>query len=77
MAKEVIEIQGTVNDALPNAMFRVGLVNGQEIIAHVSGKIRMNYIKIVPGDEVMVGFSPYDLTKGRIIRRLTGNNKRK
>jgi translation initiation factor IF-1 len=77
MAKEVIEIQGTVDDALPNAMFRVSLVNNQVILAHVSGKIRTNYIKIVPGDIVIVEFSPYDLTRGRITRRLTGSDKRK
>lgn len=74
--QEVIEIQGTVEDALPNAMFRVRLVNEHEIIAHISGKIRVNYIKIVPGDDVIVECSPYDLTKGRITRRLTGNGKK-
>lgn len=77
MAKDVIEIQGSVDDALPNAMFRVSLVNGQSVLAHVSGKIRKHYIKIVPGDEVIMEFSPYDLTRGRITRRLTSNDKRK
>ena len=70
MSKEVIELQGTVEDALPNAMFRIRLDNGNLILAHVSGKIRVNYIKIVPGDVVIIEFSPYDLTKGRITRRL-------
>jgi translation initiation factor IF-1 len=76
MAKEVIELQGLVEDALPNAMFKVVLDNGNQVIAHVSGKIRMHYIKILPGDQVIVEFSPYDLTKGRITRRLTGNEKK-
>lgn len=76
MAKEnVIEVQGVVEDALPNAMFKVTLENSNQIIAHISGKIRMNYIKIVPGDEVIVEMPIYDLTKGRITRRLTGNKK--
>ena len=67
MAKEdVIEIEGTILETLPNAMFRVELENGHEILAHVSGKIRMNYIRILPGDKVTVEMSPYDLTKGRI-----------
>lgn len=70
MEKEKIILEGEVTEALPNATFRVALENGQEILAHVSGKIRMNYIKILPGDKVTVEFSPYDLTKGRIIRRL-------
>lgn len=70
MDKEKIVLEGTVSEALPNATFRVELQNGQEILAHVSGKIRMNYIKILPGDKVTVELSPYDLTKGRIIRRL-------
>lgn len=74
MSKNVIEITGTVEEALPNAMFRVNLDNGKLILAHVSGKIRVHYIKIVPGDSVMVEMSPYDLTKGRITKRLTGKN---
>ena len=70
MSKEdVIEIEGTVIDALPNAMFQVELANGHQILAHVSGKLRMNYIRILPGDKVKVEMSPYDLTKGRIVFR--------
>ena len=67
MAKQdVIELEGTVLEALPNAMFKVELENGHLIIAHISGKMRMNYIKILPGDKVRVEMSPYDLSKGRI-----------
>ena len=67
MAKqEAIEIDGTILEALSNAMFRVQLQNGHEIIAHISGKMRMHYIKILPGDKVKVEMSPYDLSKGRI-----------
>ena len=70
MSKEdVIEIEGTVIEALPNAMFQVELANGRQILAHVSGKLRMNYIRIVPGDKVTVEMSPYDLSKGRITWR--------
>jgi translation initiation factor IF-1 len=70
LAKEdVIEVQGKVTDALPNAMFKVELENGATILAHVSGKIRMHYIRILPGDRVTVELSPYDLTKGRITYR--------
>jgi len=70
VAKEdVIELEGTVVEALPNAMFRVELQNGHKILAHVSGKLRMNYIRIVPGDKVTIEMSPYDLTKGRITWR--------
>lgn len=70
MAKDdMIEIEGTVVDTLPNAMFKVELENGHEILAHVSGKIRMNYIRILPGDKVTVEMSPYDLTRGRITYR--------
>ena len=70
MSKEdVIEIEGTVIEALPNAMFQVELANGHQILAHVSGKLRMNYIHIVPGDKVTVEMSPYDLSKGRITWR--------
>lgn len=70
MAKDgVIELEGTIVDTLPNAMFKVELENGHEILAHVSGKIRMNYIRILPGDRVTVEMSPYDLTKGRITYR--------
>lgn len=70
MAKEdVIEIEGIVNETLPNAMFKVELENGHEVLAHVSGKIRMHYIKILLGDKVTVELSPYDLTRGRITYR--------
>lgn len=70
MAKDdVIEVEGKVVEPLPNAMFRVELENGHKILAHVSGKIRMHYIKILPGDRVTVELSPYDLTRGRITYR--------
>jgi translation initiation factor IF-1 len=70
MSKEdCIEFEGTVLETLPNAVFRVALDNGHKILAHISGKMRMHYIKILPGDRVMVQFSPYDLNKGRIIYR--------
>ena len=67
--QDVIELEGTVLDTLPNAMFKVELENGHEILAHVSGKIRMNYIRILPGDKVTVEMSPYDLSRGRITYR--------
>ena len=66
---DVIEVEGTVTEALPNATFKVELQNGHEILGHVSGKLRMNYIRILPGDKVTVEMSPYDLTKGRITWR--------
>ncbi|KRQ87275.1 Translation initiation factor IF-1 [Caloramator mitchellensis] len=66
---DVIELQGTVIEALPNAMFKVELENGHVILAHISGKLRMNFIKILPGDKVTVEVSPYDLNRGRIIWR--------
>lgn len=69
MSKEVIEVEGTVIEPLPNAMFNVELENGHKILAHVSGKIRMNFIKILPGDKVTIELSPYDLTRGRITYR--------
>jgi len=70
MSKEdQIEMEGTVVDALPNTMFRVKLDNGHIVMAHISGKIRKNYIRILPGDRVKVEMTPYDLTKGRIIYR--------
>ena len=70
MAKEdVIEVEGTVLEALPNAMFQVELENGHKILAHISGKLRMNFIKILPGDKVKLELSPYDLTRGRITWR--------
>jgi len=67
--KEAIRLQAKVIDALPNAMFRVELENGHKILAHVSGKMRMHYIRILPGDTVTVEMSPYDLNRGRIILR--------
>jgi len=70
MAKQAsIEQDGTIVEALSNAMFRVELENGHQLIAHISGKMRMNYIKILPGDRVKLEMSPYDLTKGRIVYR--------
>ena len=70
MAKDdVIELEGTVVEALPNAMFQVELPNGHLILAHISGKLRMNFIRILPGDKVTVQMSPYDLTRGRITWR--------
>ena len=66
---DIIEVEGTVLEKLPNAMFQVQLENGLEILAHISGKLRMNYIRILPGDKVTIEMSPYDLTKGRIIGR--------
>ena len=66
---DVIVMKGTVTDALPNSIFKVTLDNGHQIIAHVSGKIRMNFIQILPGDKVTVEMSPYDLTRGRITYR--------
>jgi len=70
LAKEdVIEVQGKVLEALPNAMFRVELENEHVVLAHISGKLRMNYIKILPGDKVNLELSPYDLTRGRITWR--------
>ena len=71
MAKEEkIEVEGKVVESLPNAMFRVQLDNGHTVLAHISGKIRMHYIKIFPGDKVKLELSPYDLTKGRITYRM-------
>ncbi|MDP6685789.1 MAG: translation initiation factor IF-1 [Candidatus Omnitrophota bacterium] len=70
MAKDdVIEVEGTVVESLPNAMFRVELENGHKVLAHVSGKMRMNFIRILAGDKVKMELSPYDLTKGRITYR--------
>jgi translation initiation factor IF-1 len=70
--KDVIEVEGTVTEALPNAMFRVELENGHRVLAHLSGKIRLNFVRIVPGDKVRVELSPYDLNKGRITWRNRG-----
>ena len=70
MSKEdVIEVEGIVIEAMPNAMFRVELENGHQLLAHISGKLRMNFIRILPGDKVTLEMSPYDLTKGRITWR--------
>ena len=70
MAKDVVlELEGTVVETLPNAMFKVELENGHQILAHISGKLRMNFIKILPGDKVKIEMSPYDLTRGRITWR--------
>ena len=70
MAKEeLIEVEGVIKEALPNAKFKVELDNGHEVLAHVSGKIRMHFIRILPGDRVKLELSPYDLTKGRITYR--------
>ena len=67
--KDVIEVEGTVAEALPNAMFKVELQNGHAVLAHISGKMRMNYIRILPGDRVQVELTPYDLGRGRITYR--------
>ena len=70
MAKtDVIEIEGTVLEKLPNAMLKVELENGHQVLAHISGKLRMNFIRIIPGDKVTIELSPYDLSKGRIVWR--------
>ena len=70
MSKEdVIEVEGTIIETLPNAMFRVELENGHRVLAHISGKMRMHFIKILPGDKVTIELSPYDLTRGRITYR--------
>ncbi len=67
--EEAIQVEGTILESLPNAMFRVELENGHKVLAHVCGKMRMNFIRILPGDKVMIELSPYDLTRGRIIYR--------
>lgn len=67
--QDMIEVEGTVTEALPNATFQVALKNGHKILAHISGKLRMNFIRILPGDRVTVEMSPYDLTRGRITWR--------
>ncbi len=69
-SKDVIELEGTIQESLPNAMFRVELENGVVILAHISGKIRKNFIRILPGDRVKVELTPYDLTRGRITYRM-------
>ena len=68
--EDSIEVEGVVIEPLPNAMFRVALENGHKVLAHISGKMRMNYIRILPGDKVKVELSPYDLTRGRITFRI-------
>jgi translation initiation factor IF-1 len=68
--KEAIEVEGVVVEALPNATFRVELANGHRVLAHISGKIRVHYIRVLPGDRVLVELSPYDLSRGRITYRL-------
>ena len=68
--KEAIEVEGIVVEPLPNGMFRVELPNGHKVLAHISGKIRLHYIKILPGDKVLIELSPYDLSRGRITYRL-------
>ena len=68
--EEAVQVEGTVMESLPNAMFRVELANNHLVLAHVSGKMRMNFIRILPGDKVMCELSPYDLTRGRIIYRV-------
>jgi len=73
--KDVIELTGIVKEALPNATFKVELDNGFEILAYVCGKMRMNFIRVMPGDKVKVELSPYDLTKGRIVYRFSSKNK--
>lgn len=70
MSKETIEFEGTIVESLPNAMFKVKLENDHEVLAHISGKIRKNFIRILPGDKVKVELTPYDLTRGRITYRL-------
>ena len=67
--KDVIEMEGTITEPLPNAMFRVELENGHEVLAHISGKMRMHYIRILPGDKVTVELTPYDLSRARIVFR--------
>ncbi|MBT4855772.1 translation initiation factor IF-1 [bacterium] len=66
---DIVKVEGIVRETLPNAMFRVELEGGHEVLGHVSGKMRMNYIRILPGDKVLLELSPYDLTRGRITRR--------
>jgi len=78
MAKEeAIEVEGTIVEPLPNAMFRVELDNGHKVLAHISGKMRMHFIKILPGDLVTIELSPYDLSRGRITFRAKNNKKKK
>ena len=69
---DVVRVDGVVKDTLPNAMFKVEIEGGHQVLGHVSGKMRMNYIRILPGDKVILELSPYDLTRGRIVRRFKG-----
>jgi translation initiation factor IF-1 len=75
MSKDFIEAEGTVTEAMPNALFRIELDNGQIILGHLSGKMRLHYIKVIPGDRVKIELSPYDLSKGRIVHRLQINRR--
>lgn len=75
--EEAIEVEGTIIEPLPNAMFQVELDNGHKVLAHISGKMRMHYIKILPGDRVTVELSPYDLTRGRVTFRAKGGKGKK
>jgi translation initiation factor IF-1 len=68
--KEIVKLEGVVTELLPSATFRVKLASGHEIMAYISGKMRVNYIRIIPGDRVLIEMSPYDLTKGRVVQRL-------
>ncbi len=68
--KEIIKLNGVIRETLPSTTFRVELENGHEILAHISGRMRVNYIRLLPGDKVIVEMSPYDLTKGRIVQRI-------
>jgi len=70
MQKEIIKLQGVIKENLPSTTFKVELENGHEVLAHISGRMRVNYIRLLPGDKVFVEMSPYDLTKGRIVQRL-------
>ncbi|MEN8258205.1 MAG: translation initiation factor IF-1 [Thermodesulfobacteriota bacterium] len=74
--EEAIQVEGTIIEPLPNAMFRVELDNGHKVLAHISGKMRMHFIKILPGDRVTVELSPYDLTRGRVTFRAKGGKKK-
>ncbi|MDA3971731.1 MAG: translation initiation factor IF-1 [Desulfobulbaceae bacterium] len=73
--EEAIQVEGTIIEPLPNAMFRVELDNGHKVLAHISGKMRMHFIKILPGDRVTIELSPYDLTRGRVTFRSKGGKK--
>jgi translation initiation factor IF-1 len=75
--EEAIEVEGTIIEPLPNAMFQVELDNGHKVLAHISGKMRMHYIKILPGDRVTVELSPYDLSRGRVTFRAKGGKGKK